>query len=101
MLPLRPGRFPDIDVKSVIFIVRPNLKLMDYVADNILSEDKKQKLVRKDFYLYFLPKRSLLCEKHLKLKGVYGSFQYIDEFKCPFFPIDNDLISMELDDVYR
>lgn len=75
---------------------------MDYIADNVHSCDKSHKSgVRKEFHLYFLPKISMLCEKHLKVKGVYGSFSNIGELKCDFFPVDNDLLSMELKDVYR
>lgn len=102
MLPLRPGDLLNIDVRHVIFITRPNLKLMDYIADNVHSCDKSHKSgARKEFHLYFLPKISMLCEKHLKVKGVYGSFSNIGELKCDFFPVDNDLLSMELKDVYR
>jgi vacuolar protein sorting-associated protein 33A len=56
---------------------------------------------KKDFYLFFLPHKSLLCEKHLQVKGVHGSFQQIGEFKCEFFPTDCDVISMELRDAFR
>lgn len=102
MLQLRPGNLPNIDVRNIIFITRPNPKLMDYVADNVHSCDKSHTHgARKEFHLYFLPKISMLCEKHLKIKGVYGSFTNIGEFKCDIFPVDCDLLSMELKDVYR
>lgn len=102
MLQLRPGSLPNIDVRNVIFITRPNPKLMDHIADNVHSCDKGHAQgVRKEFHLYFLPKISMLCEKHLKIKGVYGSFTNIGEFKCDIFPVDSDLLSMELKDVYR
>jgi len=45
MFPLSEGPLPDIDVKNIIFITRPTLKLMDYIADNIHSEDKKKKRI--------------------------------------------------------
>lgn len=103
MLPLRNGPLPDLDVKNVIFITRPELKLMDWIAENIHNEEKKRKgNVGKIFHLYFLPKRSSLCETHLKMKGVYGSFtNNVEEFRCDIFPVDNDLLSMELKDTYR
>lgn len=108
MLPLRAGALPDIDVKHIIFITRPNVRLMDYIADNIHGEDKKlnkssAKLSRprKEFHLFFLPQTSQLCAKHLKVKGVYGSLTNVGEFKCDIFPVDNDLLSMELKDTFR
>lgn len=104
-LPLRPGPLLSIDVKNVIFITRPNPKLMDYIAENILNDnanDRKSKLaLRRDYYLIFWPRRSYLCEKCLKIKGVYGSFTSIEEVKCDFFPVDNDLLSMEYSTVYK
>lgn len=102
MIPLRAGSLPDIDVKHIIFITRPNLKLMDHISDNILNEDKKRKQkIRKEFHLYFLPKISMLCQQYLKMKGVFGSFTNVGAFNCEFFPVDNDLLSMELKDSYR
>ncbi|GAB0094769.1 vacuolar protein sorting-associated protein 33A [Sergentomyia squamirostris] len=102
MFPLTGDPLPDIDVKSIIFITRPNLKNMGHIADNIHSEERKRKTtLKKDFYLYFLPKKSLLCEKHLKNKGVFGSLSHVGEFRCDFFPVDNDLLSMEVKDAFR
>lgn len=102
MLPLRSGPLPDIDVRNIIFITRPNLKLMNCIAENVHSIEKKQKSsARKELFLYFLPRISTLCESQLKNKGVYGSFASVGEFKCDFFPVDNDLLSMELKDSYR
>lgn len=75
---------------------------MDYIAENVHSIDKKHKAgVRKELFLYFLPRISMLCENQLKNKGVYGSFTNVGELKCDFFPVDNDLLSMELKDAYR
>ncbi|XP_065079001.1 vacuolar protein sorting-associated protein 33A [Ochlerotatus camptorhynchus] len=91
----------DIDVKNIIFITRPNQTLMDYIANNIHEEEKKKKISRKEYHLYFVPKRSFLCEKRLQVKGVQGSLAHIGEFKCDFFPFDNDLLSMELKDAYK
>lgn len=102
MLQLRPGALPSLDVRHIIFIARPNPKLMDFVADNVHSFDKKHVHgARKEFHLYFVPKISMLCEKHLKIKGVYGSFTNIGEFRCDVFPVDSDVLSMELKDVYK
>ncbi|XP_050088887.1 vacuolar protein sorting-associated protein 33A [Anopheles aquasalis] len=101
MYPLRPEPWTEIDVKNIIFITRPNQLLMDYIAANIHAEEKKKKVSRKEYFLYFLPKKSFLCEKRLQVKGVHGSLSVIGEFKCDFFPFDNDLLSMELKDAYK
>ncbi|XP_055319720.1 vacuolar protein sorting-associated protein 33A [Sitodiplosis mosellana] len=101
MLPLRPGALPDVDVRNIIFITRPNLKLMNCIAENVHSIDKRRGGSNKELFLYFLPRVSTLCETQLKNKGVYGSFIHVGEFKCDFFPVDNDLLSMELKDSFR
>lgn len=101
MFALNEGTLPEVDVKNIIFITRPNLKLMDIVAANIHNEERRRRANKKDFYLYFLPRKSLLCEKQLQSKGVYGSISFVGELRCEFFPVDKDLISMELKDVYR
>lgn len=107
MLPLRSGKLPNIDARHVIFITRPNVRLMDYIAENIHGEDAKTKASKSttrpriEFHLFFLPRVSQLCEKHLKIKGVYGSLTNVGDLKCHIFPVDNDLLSMELKDTYR
>lgn len=101
MFPIKAGDLPNVDVRNFIFITRPSLQLMNKIATNIHSDEKKNRVYRKNFYLYFLPKRSLLCENQLKTKGVYGNFQIIDDFKCQLFPLERDLLSMEYPDCFK
>ncbi|XP_071652634.1 vacuolar protein sorting-associated protein 33A-like, partial [Temnothorax longispinosus] len=56
---------------------------------------------RKEFHLFFVPRKSLLCQKKLQNRGVFGSFTLIEEFKCDLFPFDNDLLSMELSGSFK
>lgn len=101
MFPIKVGDLPNVDVRNFIFITRPNLQLMNAIASNIHSDERRNRVYRKNFYLYFLPKRSLLCENQLKSKGVYGNFQIIDDFKCQLFPLDKDVLSMEYADCFK
>ena len=48
-----------------------------------------------------MPRQSLLCNQKLKNRGVYGNFTLIEKFACDLFPIDNDLVSMELSGAFR
>lgn len=48
-----------------------------------------------------MPRKSLLCEKHLELKGVLGSLKHIGEFACDLFPLDKDLLSMEWPECFK
>ena len=101
MFPIKAGDLPNVEVRNFIFITRPNLQLMNAIASNIHSDERKNRVYRKNFYLYFLPMKSLLCENQLKSKGVFGSFQVIDNFKCQLFPFDSDLVSMEYFSAYK
>ncbi|XP_053982157.1 vacuolar protein sorting-associated protein 33A [Hylaeus volcanicus] len=87
------------NIVNIIFITRPQLDLMDLIAENIHSEDGKRP--RKEFHLFFVPRKSLVCQKKLQNRGVFGSFTLIEEFKCDLFPFDNDLLSMELSGSFK
>uniref|UniRef100_A0A0K8TLY2 Putative vacuolar sorting protein vps33/slp1 sec1 family n=1 Tax=Tabanus bromius TaxID=304241 RepID=A0A0K8TLY2_TABBR len=101
-VPLKDGPLPEMDVKNIIFITRPNLRLMDCIIENIKEERKKRRQLKKDFHLYFLPRQSTLCLDHLQERGIQrDTFRSIGDFRCEFFPIDNDLLSMELQDANK
>ncbi|KAF4532459.1 hypothetical protein B566_EDAN003034 [Ephemera danica] len=94
--PLRPT-----NVKNVIFLTRPQLRLMDLIAEHVHGEEKRSS-VHKEFHIFFLPRKSMLCETRLKNKGVYGNFTgHIHEFSCDLFPFDNDVMSMEIDSAFK
>ncbi|CAG9559127.1 unnamed protein product [Danaus chrysippus] len=99
IFPLKPGTLPTISVKHIIFIARPKLVLMDLVTDYILSLRNKQS-TSVEFHLFFVPRRSELCEKHLKNRGVLGTLS-IEEFRCDIFPFDSDVMSLELQNDFR
>ncbi|VVC35846.1 Hypothetical protein CINCED_3A007180 [Cinara cedri] len=86
-------------VKNVIFITRPILTHMDMISENIHKGSKDDNNLR-DYHLFFVPTRSLLCEKRLEKKGVLGNLICIEEFRCFLFPLENDLMSMEINDCY-
>lgn len=67
----------------------------------ILSFREEGSRQRKEFHLFFVPCKSLLCEKKLQNRGVFGNFTLIEEFPCDLFPFDNDLVSMELNNAFR
>lgn len=68
---------------------------------NVHSCIKVKSGSKKQFHLFFVPKKSLLCMERLKHKGVFGSINLIDEFRCQLFPIDSDVISMEIPEAYK
>ncbi|XP_015592749.1 vacuolar protein sorting-associated protein 33A [Cephus cinctus] len=99
MYPLYGGQLPPTNVANVIFITRPHLDLMDLIAENIHGEEGSR--IHKEFHLFFVPRKSLLCEKKLQNRGVFGNFTLIEEFSCDLFPFDSDLVSMELSGAFK
>lgn len=98
---LQSNTFHDIDndIQNLIFITSPNFEQIDLIA-NIVQCLRKNQM---DFmyYLYFFPRKSAICDYELMNTKIYEYFTYIGEIKCDFFPIDNDLISMELDNAFK
>lgn len=99
MFPLCGGKLQPTDVANVIFITRPHLHLMDLIAENVHGEEGNRP--KKKFHLFFVPRKSLLCEKKLSNRGVFGSFTLFEEFACDLFPFDADLVSMELSGAFK
>lgn len=102
MFPLRIDPLPETEVKHVIFISRPKLHLMDLISKNVHTDSQimKRNGVKKQYHLFFVPKKSLICQNRLEHNGIFGSLT-IEEFKCDLFPFDSDLISMEIPEVFR
>lgn len=102
MIGLKGGCLPKVMADNIIFLTRPNLQLMDKIADNVKNEEVSSghSGVRIDFHILFLPQKSLLCEMRLKDRGVYGSFTFLDELSISWFPLDADVVSMEKPEIF-
>lgn len=100
MFPLQPKKLPTTKVNHIIFISRPKLHLMQWIADNVHGEESDKKNP-KQYHLFYVPAKTTLCETKLKHCGMFGSLQHQDDFKCLLFPYDSDLISLELPDCFR
>lgn len=102
MFHLKPGSLPSFEnISNVFFITRPIIKHMDIITDNIKRKEKEKRTGHIDYHLILVPRKSLLCEQRLMENGVLGNFKMIEEFVCNLFPLDNDLLSMEMDLAYR
>jgi hypothetical protein len=67
MLALEQGVLPGTDVpETIIFMCRPLVSIMPYVASCIRSEEKARR--RRKFHLFFLPRVSRLCTKWLEVE---------------------------------
>ncbi|XP_014664032.1 PREDICTED: vacuolar protein sorting-associated protein 33A-like isoform X2 [Priapulus caudatus] len=100
MFPLTFGKLQQTNVQNIIFIVQPKLALMEIVADNVRKEETAPG-PKKEFHMFFVPRKTLLCERKLQELGVYGTFKTVDEYSLEMFPFDSDLLSMELEGSFR
>ncbi|XP_025089148.1 vacuolar protein sorting-associated protein 33A-like isoform X2 [Pomacea canaliculata] len=101
MFPLRLGSLPPSNVQNVVFLTRPKMELMEKIAQNLHNEETRGGYNKKEYHLIFVPRKSLLCERKLKEKGVYGSFASVEEFNMGLIPFDADLLSMEMNEAFR
>eukprot|EP01137_Pigoraptor_chileana_P014765 Opistho-2@69810 len=71
---------------------------MHHVADHIKIHSEEGQV--KDYLLYFVPRRTMICETVLKEEKVYGEIK-IGELQLDILPYDYDLLSMDLETSYR
>jgi len=50
--------------------------------------------------VFFIPQRSILCERLLKAEGVYGDLAIAD-IPVDWVPYDTDVLSLELESTFR
>lgn len=64
---------------------------MRWIADLVKRTQGKT-----DLSLFFVPERTRVCERVLEDEGVFGSIS-IGDYAMDWIPLEDDLISMELD----
>ncbi|ORX57239.1 vacuolar protein sorting-associated protein 33A-like protein [Piromyces finnis] len=95
---LQSGRF-NIQCQHLVFICRPKMMNMTYIRDIIL--DHRQNANNEiQYYIYFVPRRTMICERVLEDAGVYGDVT-IGEYHLDIVPLDDDLLSMELENSFK
>ncbi|CAL1280864.1 unnamed protein product [Larinioides sclopetarius] len=100
MFQLQPNRFPAVDAQNIIFIVRPKLALMDMIADYILKIESMRG-PKKEYHIFFVPRKNELCQERLKERRVWGNFTNKIEYTVELFPVDCDVLSMELETSFK
>jgi len=83
---------------NVIYLVRPSLPMMKTVAHQIRTSIKQG--LRTQYHIYFVPYRTVACEQMLEDEGVLELCE-IGEFNLGMVPFECDLLSLDLDDVFR
>jgi len=86
------------ECRSLIYIVRSKISNMKAIANHILSYDGVQ---NKEYFIYFVPRKTKLCMKVLEDEGVLSKVTKIGEYALDLIPYDDDVVSLEIEGAYR
>ncbi|KAG0239155.1 vacuolar protein sorting-associated protein 33A [Mortierella sp. GBAus27b] len=96
---LQPGSL-DTDCKNLIYICRPQVNYMRYIAENIHAHMKDSRAGPYRYSLFFVPRRTAVCEKVLEDEGVFGEITK-GEYHLDLIPLEDDLLSLEWDSTFK
>jgi hypothetical protein len=82
------------DCDNVMYLVRPDMALMKQIANQVKSSGRNSG--KKSTYVYFVPRRTLICEEVLKNEGVFKHL-HIGEYRLDLIPFDDDILTLELE----
>ncbi|KAK8849539.1 hypothetical protein IAR55_004874 [Kwoniella newhampshirensis] len=97
---LEPGPL-NVNARNVVWLCRPKMEFMTIIAEQIRAQQKNPSSSGPLMYTILLvPRATELCRKVLEDQGVAGDVT-ISEFKLEFIPMEDDLLSLEMEDVAR
>ncbi|KAM0888686.1 hypothetical protein ACQ4PT_028197 [Festuca glaucescens] len=79
---------------KVVYLVRSQPNYMRFVANQIKNDEPKG--LQREYFLYFVPCRTVSCEKILEEEKVHQKL-IIGEYPLYLVPLDEDVLSFELD----
>ncbi|KAK6929164.1 Sec1-like protein [Dillenia turbinata] len=83
---------------KIVYLVRSQLNFMKFICLHIHNDTSKG--IQREYFIYFVPRRSVACEKILEEEKVHDLLT-IGEYPLYFVPLDEDVLSFELDLAYR
>ncbi|KAG9304488.1 hypothetical protein G9A89_020052 [Geosiphon pyriformis] len=92
----------ETELRSVIYICRPSLTYMRYIAEQIrihqseLSNPTNVNPQKYEYNLFFVPRRAKICERVLEEEGIT-----LGEYHLDLIPFEDDLLSLELENTYK
>ncbi|KAJ1701858.1 hypothetical protein LUZ63_001637 [Rhynchospora breviuscula] len=82
------------DSSNVIYLIRPQLTVMKTISSHIQNGISKG--IEKKYFIYFVPRRTVACEKILEEEKVHNMVT-LGEYPLYMVPLDDDVISFELE----
>ncbi|CAG8487222.1 8957_t:CDS:10 [Diversispora eburnea] len=85
----------ETELRSLIYICRPQLQYMKYIAEHIQHHQEEisdnPNAQKYEYNLFFVPRRTMICQKVLEEAG----------YHLDFIPFEDDLLSLELDYTFK
>ncbi|CAG8439118.1 13289_t:CDS:10 [Acaulospora colombiana] len=81
----------ETDIYSFIYICRPQLQYMKYIAGHQNENLSRSNAQRYEYSLFFVPRRTRICQKVLEET----------EYHLDLIPFEDDLLSLELDNTFK
>ncbi|XP_021891632.1 vacuolar protein-sorting-associated protein 33 homolog, partial [Carica papaya] len=81
------------ECSKVVYLVRSQLNFMKFISSHIHNDVSKG--LQREYFIYFVPRRSVACEKILEEEKVHNLVT-IKEYPLYMVPLDEDVISFEL-----
>lgn len=85
----------------VMYLVRPVIANMRLIASHILNHRARDPRSRRTYSIFFVPRKSMLCEKELEVLGVLGDITHMEDFYLELIPFDEDVLSMEMPNAFK
>ncbi|KAF5194020.1 Vacuolar protein sorting-associated protein, partial [Thalictrum thalictroides] len=83
---------------KVVYLVRAQLDLMKTISSQIQNDISKG--LQREYFVYFVPRRVVDCEKIFEEEKIHHLLT-IGEYPLYTIPLDEDVLSFELDLAYR
>ncbi|ETS87059.1 hypothetical protein PFICI_00887 [Pestalotiopsis fici W106-1] len=90
----------DTSQQNVVFMARGECaRHAQNIADQI-KRLQRESQTGHEFHIFWVPRRTVVSDKLLEASGVLGDVN-IHELPLYFFPLERDVLSLELDDSFR
>ncbi|KAG5919275.1 hypothetical protein E4U42_006568 [Claviceps africana] len=90
----------DTSQQNVVFIARGECGRHAETIANQIQRIRRQSHTTHEFHVFWVPRRTLVSDQLLEEAGVLGEIS-ISELPLFFFPLEKDVLSLELDDCFR
>ncbi|KAK4162101.1 Sec1-like protein [Cladorrhinum sp. PSN259] len=90
----------DTSQRNVVFIARGESAHNAHAIADQITRLQREAQSPHEFHIFWVPRRTQLSDKVLEEAGVLGDTN-VAELPLYFFPLDRDVLSLELDDSFR